>query len=420
MEPANKLRGIAARSNFQCHFPYYCQDCNPLYLLGSYSYFRLCPMKTVLLGSYNDFFDSPGEIPSMFKRAGYHVTIYCCETSWLKSNVFHDEWIDASKDKKAFADGFISLARAVGERFGKAMLLDDETIKIVNEHLPVGDLDIFQKAMPILNIANREMLSSKIGMSNVFARNGIATPRYLNLSDVSATNEIPKLVDFPVLLKVDFSFSGIGIRKCEAPSQLDEMLAELHDRTNVVVQEFIEGEDIGVEALFHQGKLITYQAARVVKYMLNKFSYTTKRIYFRSERIERLLMEMGEKLGMNCFASIGYIYHKERDIYYLIEVDARTNSWMPYSRFTDHDFSEGLKSIAQGSMAKCPAKETGKEYKIILFDRDFRRCFKMKDYQGIWRWATNHQGRWKFIPIYDKVLFGRIMKKMMSDFFNTH
>ena len=71
-------------------------------------------MYTTLLVSYLDFFDAPGEIPFMYKKAGHRVVIFCCETSWLKSNRFHDEWIDASTDKQAFALALIKLIKEKG------------------------------------------------------------------------------------------------------------------------------------------------------------------------------------------------------------------------------------------------------------------------------------------------------------------
>jgi len=131
----------------------------------------------------------------------------------------------------------------------------------------------------------------------------------------------------------------------EKASDLDKAISKVYNTENMVLQEFIQGEDIGVEALFHQGKLVMYNAANILGYMYNTFSFTTSRSYFRNKRIEALLVELGEKVGLNGFASIQYVYCNRRDVYYLIEVDIRTNSWMSYGRFTGQNFSEGIASI---------------------------------------------------------------------------
>ncbi len=374
-------------------------------------------MYTVLLASFSDFFDTPGEVPFMYKKAGYKVVVFCCDTCWLRSNSFFDEWIDVNKDKETFANSLIQLIKEKGNQFDKVVLLDDETIKLMNEH--ITDESLFVKIMPLNKIENRGMLSSKIGMSTVFEKYNITTPRYLNFAEENNFDIIGSKLDFPVLLKVDFSFSGTGIRKCDAPNELEEKINELHDSKNVVIQEFIEGEDIGVEALFSDGELICYQAAKVLSYMNNKFSFTTRRTYFRNEKIEQSLQQLGRSVGLNSFASIGYIYHKERDAYYLIEVDPRTNSWMPYSRFTNHSFIDGLNQIAFGNNNKLTRKikDENRETEIAIFDRDLRRCMKTKDLKGFMRWIFNYKGYWRFIPLYDRKYFSRIMNKMVVDLF---
>jgi len=374
-------------------------------------------MYTVLLASFSDFFDTPGEVPFMYKKAGYKVVVFCCDTCWLRSNSFFDEWIDVSKDKEVFANSLINLIKEKGNQFDKVVLLDDETIKLMNEN--IIEEDLFVKIMPLNKIENRGMLSSKIGMSTVFEKYNITTPRYLNFAEENNYDLIGKRLHFPVLLKVDFSFSGTGIRKCEAPNELEEKINELHDKKNIVIQEFIEGDDIGVEALFSEGELICYQAARVLSYMNNKFSFTTRRIYFRNEKIEKSLQQLGRSVGLNSFASIGYIYHQVRDSYYLIEVDPRTNSWMPYSRFTNNSFIDGLKQIAFGNekVSSRSNSQENKETEIAIFDRDLRRCVKTKDIKGIMRWVFNYKGYWRFIPLYDRKYFSRIMNKMVVDLF---
>lgn len=220
---------------------------------------------------------------------------------------------------------------------------------------------------------------------------------------------------FPILLKENFSFSGIGIQYCADPSLLQDCLDKVINKTNLVLQEFIEGEDIGVEALFRDGELITYNCAQILAYMHNKFSFTTRRRYYQSDEIASLLKILGKQVGLNGFASIQYVHHKERDTYYLLEVDARTNMWMPFSRFTEHDFSEGIKKIISGDFYNINEPASLHEVEISIFDRDFRRCVKYKDYKGILQWIFNYKGYWRFIRLYDFKIFYRTGKKMLKD-----
>jgi hypothetical protein len=372
-------------------------------------------MYKVLLVSIASFFDSTGEIPFMFKRAGCKVDVFCDHASWLLSNKYYDEWIKSSDDPETFKNELIALVQKDPDYYDWVVLLEDISIKLLNES--VTEEWLFKKLLPLTKIENREVLSSKMGLSTVCEKYGIATPRFLNYSDEYDLETIQQKLQFPILLKEDFSFSGIGVHYCDEPWQFEWCLDKASNKTNLVLQEFIKGEDIGLEALFKDGELITYNCAEVLSYMYNRFSFTTRRRYYQNEQITELLKTLGKSIGLNGFASIQYIYHPERKIYYLIELDARTNSWMPYSRFTEHDFSAGIKRVIDGNISFMEPKTTStKKIEVVIFDRDIRRCIKNKDFKGLLKWVFNYKGYWKFIPLYDKRIFRRVTKKIVYDF----
>ncbi|WP_448701058.1 ATP-grasp domain-containing protein [Mucilaginibacter sp. AW1-3] len=374
-------------------------------------------MYNVLLASLTGF-DSTAEIPYIFKQAGCKtVDVYCNSSSWLLSNRFYDNWIESSVEHEPFKNGLIKLVEEKFDHYDWVMVLDDASVKLMNES--ITDERLFKKILPITKIENREILSSKLGLSNICQKYDIVTPGYINYSEVDDVEAAIKKLKFPILLKEDYSFSGIGIQYCETEEELPACLEKVRVKTNLVLQEFIKGEDIGVEALFREGELITYNCADVLTYMYNKFSFTTRRLYYQSEEVAILLKKLGKSVGLNGFASIQYIYHPERKTYYLIEVDARANAWMPYSRFTGHSFSDGIKQIIAGNLTHAPGSNGhNKKVEIAIFDRDIRRCVKHKDYKSIFAWIFNHKGYWRFIPFYDMKFFKRILAKLFKDFFS--
>jgi len=374
-------------------------------------------MKNILLVSINSFFDTPGEIPFLFKKAGKNVNVevLCPKNSWLLSNRFHDKWIEVPEDAELIKLKLLQLVKDNPNYYFWIILLDDETVKLMNDGIESEEL--FKKIMPINKIDNREVLSSKAGLSNLCATHHIATPQFINYSQQDNIDSIINTLQFPILLKEDFSFSGLGIQYCEEPSMLASCLNKVNNTSNLVLQEFIKGKDIGLEALFRNGELVMYNCAEILSYMYNQFSFTTRRLYYQDKNIEEHLHILGKSLGLNGFASIQYIYHPERKIYYLIEVDARVNLWMAYSRFTANNFSEGIKRIVEEKNIE-PIVFTDKKYEVAIFDRDIRRCIKHKDIKGFMRWIFNYRGYWKFIPLHDLKLFKRIFKKLLKDLFH--
>lgn len=342
------------------------------------------------------------------------VDVFCGENSWLRTNKHHDHWIDVEGTHDDFVNKLFKYVDEHPKTYDWIVLLDDATVKAVNDRVETEEQ--FKRYLPLTKIENRILLSSKLGLSVMCEKYGITTPQYVNYSEVSDIDAIAAKLQFPVLLKEDFSCGGIGIKQCSKKEDLPACLEQVMVKDNLVIQEFIDGEDVGLEALFHDGKLVMYNAAEILTYMYNQFSFTTRRNYYQSSEIEAILTKMGESFGLNGFASIQFIYHKERKKYYLVEVDCRTNLWMPYSRFTNRNFTDGIRHILYGTPIKPITKPIGYKTEVTIFDRDIRRCIKHQDYKGLLQWVFNYKGYWKFIPLYDWKLYKRIMKKQINDF----
>jgi predicted ATP-grasp superfamily ATP-dependent carboligase len=376
-------------------------------------------VKKILLASVVDW-DSLGELPAIFKRGGcLQVDLLCNKDTWLTSNRYYDNWIEIKDGTVEVSKQIIQLAQDKTKNYDRVILLDDLIIRLMNES--VESEDLFKKILPLTKIENREMLSSKAGFSNVCERNNILSPKFILYSDsIDFSNNLERM-NYPLLLKQDLSWSGAGIQFCYDKNSLEEGLTKIAVKENLVVQEYITGEDIGVEALFHKGQLITYNVAKILDYFETKFSYTTRRVYFRDKEIEGLLKILGKSVGLNGFASISYIFEPNQHKYYLIEVDTRLNNWMTLSHFTGHSFSEGISRIieAGNNPAKVFADKSedfNKEIEIALFYRDLRRCWKKKDLKGVMRWLFNYKGYWRFIPLYDGLILRKMFGEIKKDF----
>ena len=388
-------------------------------VLGGLKGSKKYSMKKILLASVVDW-DSLGELPALFKSGGcLQVDVLCVKNAWLTSNRYFDNWIEIKSGTDEVPEQIIQLVQDKTKNYDRIILLDDLIIRLMNESIKSEEL--FKKILPLTKIENREMLSSKAGFSKVCERNNILSPRYILYSCSIDFNNNLERMNYPLLLKQDLSWSGAGIQFCYDKNSLKEGLTKIAVKENLVVQEYIAGEDIGVEALFHKGQLITYNVAKILDYFETKFTYTTRRIYFRNQEVEELLTTLGKLVGLHGFASISYIYESNQHKYYLIEVDTRLNNWMPLSHFTGHGFPEGINRIIKAGdnpveiFADKP-EDLSKEMEIALFYRDLRRCWKKKDLKGVMRWVFNYKGYWRFIPLYDGLILRKILSAIKEDF----
>jgi predicted ATP-grasp superfamily ATP-dependent carboligase len=217
---------------------------------------------------------------------------------------------------------------------------DEKLLNVLNDR--IHNEEIFYRILPFTKIENRDILASKAGLSRICDKHGIASPKYIVHDHKTTFNTAAFNLRYPVLLKQDLSWGGGGILFCDDEKSFKDNLEKTNKEYATIIQEYITGKDIGVEAMYRDGELVEYNAGEVTTYFDSKFTFTTKRNYFNSKRLEYELREIGKNVGIHGFASIQFNYQTQEDIYYLLEVDIRPNFWLASGRFTGHDFSKAV------------------------------------------------------------------------------
>jgi hypothetical protein len=372
-------------------------------------------MFKVLIACYANW-DTPVEIPYLLNKSGCTVDVYCSSKSWLLSNSYYNKWIPSSTVKEQYLEELTLFVKK--ENYDWIILESDVLINYLNAF--IEDEDLFKKIMPILNFEHRNMLSSKNGFSKFCIENGIDTPGYYAYNKNEDAEVIRTKLKFPVINKLEFSWGGTDMFISWNYDEFIANLDKLPTDQNVLIQEYISGEELRIDALYFKGILVSYLSANALEYTKSKFSYNTRRNYYENKIILPQLKELGTKLGLNGFANITYMQDPSSKKYYLIEVDPRANSWIAYSGFVaKNNFFEGVKKIIsgeyqkgfQGMGMKNPNVEIG------LFYKDIRRAIWKKDYKGIFRWLLNSKGYWRFLPFYDLKLTKRIFAEIWEEVF---
>ena len=367
-------------------------------------------MFKVLLTAINrwDSWDSSAEIPYLLKKAGCKVDIFCSDNSWLLSNKYYDKWIPIELGNvDLFAKKLIELANT--NEYQWIILTDDIAIDLMNKK--IVDEKTFLKIMPIHNIGQRDILSSKNGFSDFCEANGITTPLYYKYNNTDDFKLINEKLRFPVIVKPDFSWGGMGMSVNNSIDELKSTISRMQKGENLLIQEFISGPEIGVDALFYEGILVHFQCAKFLDYGDSKFTFSTRREYFNNDIFIDSLQEFGTKAGVHGFATITYMFDEKSEIYYLIEVDTRPNSWFVYNRFiSKNNFSDAIKRIINGEYLNGYKAVINNKPKIeiVLFFKDIKRILIKNDIIGLLKWIFNFKSCWRFLPFYDIKLTKRI------------
>lgn len=366
-------------------------------------------MKTTLLVSkYN--WDATVEIPYLFYKAGYKVHIYCPSNSWLTYSSFYNDHFNASDNDDLFISDLISLIDK--HQFDWVQLVEDPLIDFVKRK--VTDTSLLLKLLPIKNPEAFDILSSKIGFSSYFFQKKIATPQFRKfINGIDAIDQLSDL-NYPVLNKYDLSWGGTDMSISRNYEELSVKLKSIPDNAILLIQEYIDGEEIRLDALFYKGKLWNLFCAKVLTNTKNRFSYTTRRAYYEYSALNEILANIGELIGAHGFANITFIRDDKTGIHHLIEIDMRPNSWMAYSQYlSKYDFVYCLRHLDDPLKLDFPKgklKRAG-TIELALFYKDFRRAVWANDFKGIGRWFLGYSGYWKFLPFYDL----RLTKKIFSE-----
>lgn len=368
-------------------------------------------MARVLIACLENW-DSLQELPFILNRGGCTVDIFCSKKSWLLSNRHYHNWIECSNQPDEYIQQLKSLAYDKEAAYDWIIPADEKLLNILNTCLT--DEADFYRILPLSKIENREIIASKKGLSKLCTSYGILSPKYLVYDHTSVIDSSALQMRYPILLKQDLSWGGGGILFCANENDFRTNLEKTDKAYYTIIQEYIAGKDIGVEALFRKGELVEFNAGEVISYFEGQFTFTTKRQYFNSKRLENELRTIGSKIGINGFASIQFIYDSKEAMYYLLEIDIRPNFWLFAGRFTGHDFSEAVKRFVSNTPVSAHTiySDESKTTEVAIFYRDLIRVLKRKDIKGLLMWVFNIKSYWKFIPVYDTTLLKRIGKEL--------
>ena len=106
-----------------------------------------------------------------------------------------------------------------------------------------------------LDLETVKLVSDKHYMKDVFMKNGIPTSRYVVLDHFDA--EKISGLNYPIVVKPVDAYSARGVRRCNNLEEVKEFLPdaiEISRTKTAVVEEFVTGEELTVEAFVCKGK----------------------------------------------------------------------------------------------------------------------------------------------------------------------
>ncbi|MBI3419243.1 MAG: ATP-grasp domain-containing protein [Proteobacteria bacterium] len=349
-------------------------------------------MKTVLLATSKNGRGPVFELPFVLKQAGFHVTLMCGHKTRSLVSSYHDVWIESSEEAPAIVAQVATLVSQNPDAFDWVILGDDAVLEALAD--AKFDMALKLRFSPMRRPEYLGMLGSKIETARLLQAHGILMPASKGAGSTEEAAQAAIEIGFPVMVKIEHSGGGEGVFKCHSAEEVLACRPYIQNH-RVLVEKFVEGELISIEALFMNGRLMAHAYSEVISYL--GFGVSARRTYRPWPAIKKEVETLGKNFALHGFTSLGYIREKETGRHYMMEADLRENAWAAYTRFAGVDMAKALKAYIAGS--PLPAQQE-KETIVSMPHREIRSFIRQKQFLPLLGYVCNPV-YWRFIPFHD-------------------
>ncbi|MDH3493213.1 MAG: ATP-grasp domain-containing protein [Acidobacteriota bacterium] len=267
------------------------------------------------------------------QAAGWHVTLLTRddlkdkEWPWTSINEIHTLLGRSSEEEYLRAVVNIAGTRPIDHVVG----MDEFDV------LPSARIREYLQLFKGMSRSHALRFRDKLTMRMIASTNGVACPEFVGAFNPASINEYLERVPAPWIIKPRTEVSAFGIRKCDTPDQVWNVLTELDSRntwrdhpSKYHIERFIEGDVYHVDSVVRKGKVV---AAGVNKYGTTPFNvakggvFTSYTLDYGSEERDELL-HLNKKL-LKAFHHEKGVAHAEflkgatDGKFYLVEVACR-------------------------------------------------------------------------------------------------
>ena len=210
--------------------------------------------------------------------------------------------------------------------------LDALTLAIAQSELPTA---VKTRILPMRNERALHMVGSKVGLARAMAESLAGGPE----SRIAHSREEFESITFdlalPYVVKGDQGAGGSAV------AIIDQRNESIPDSWfPVVIQEYLPGTEVGVEALFVEGRLAGWLYSHVVATVAPKGPSSARRFVNPPSRdFEEKLNLLGSYGDLHGMFNVSMMWNPVTRAHSIFEVDARPNVWFQFGRTLGVDWS---------------------------------------------------------------------------------
>jgi predicted ATP-grasp superfamily ATP-dependent carboligase len=208
-------------------------------------------------------------------------------------------------------------------------------------------------SLPLTSHENMSRTHDKGQLAILAEQLGITIPGTRQFTSVDDLYRSVPEIEFPVFLKVREGASGVGLKKCYTPEELTSTFKEfvegyqLKPEQYPLVQQFVDGDDYCVTALFDRGTCVAKMTYRNVRTFPRDTGAGALRETVRLPEAEEAAEKLLSRLGWHGMAELDFRVGAD-GVAYLIEVNPRFFGGLSQAIAANVDYPHLLFRIASG------------------------------------------------------------------------
>ncbi len=306
---------------------------------------------------------------------------------------------------------FVSGSIVVGtgdSDFTRALALRDDVIDALPEWTLWGsDMDLIRMArctlpehtktriLPARTALGLTMLGSKTGLARLAGSLGLAQPPFCVIDRPEDWPDAAATWPGRTLVKGERGAGGDRIRV--APSSEQVRADVVPDFWYpIVVQEYVDGDVVAVEALFAHGRLAAWMYSEVA-HSEDPLGRSTARIFQDppSDDFTTALDALANAAGLHGLANCTFIRPAGTDRHLLLEVDMRANAWFQFGPVLGVDWTAAMASDPAPDLPVIhPRFGPGVSRPLHLYPREPVHALDRRSWAAAKPWLTRAPGTW--------------------------
>lgn len=336
-------------------------------------------------------------------EAGFEID--CVSNRSRMRQLRHIERFHHEKNYDALIRRSLSLVRQ--HRYALVVAADDQVLKrIVDAELPAEEKLLL---LPVSGPQNLAHLASKIGLSHALHRHGVPTPDFDVAHDAAGIHAAAARIGFPLMVKGDFSGGGNQVFKCRDNDDLTRVTRRF-SAYPALVQQFIEGKLVSVEAFFRQGQLLHFAYSETLAFRSgHPYAPSSVREFLQREHLPpgfaADLQGLGRALGADGFANITAI-RASNGRHYFFEADMRPTVWIGYGRLFGDSLATRLAEHFDTGATPDSGTAMGTDAQTMEF------CYPPR--LPLWKILLNRHQAWTYCRQHP-LMFRFVLRKLKQD-----